>query len=642
MARTKRPRTHVGPEEEEGADCAARDALIADYEAVAARRPGSSSFVAAIMLDFKWGYRDRRMTTWRKADLDEFLLSYCPRKVVLPETEILGVVPAVKDFLAFLAERGLLVGDPLEALADRADELLPEFAAAMVDPSHFGLGKGIFAQMVAEGVDLEKPEAIQRWIDAYNARPVEERAILESEPEREPARLVLPAVELPSPSELVEAARGSTSVAQLAAFTRYVGAGRPLTRGGNLTLADGKALVELLGTGDLVDPVIGGRQFRTPSTIELVGLSLVFRWAKAARFVKVRGGRVSATERGRRLGQDPLEDWRASFEALFRCDPLGIRAGRGGSFWSEILALVLEELPLLLYAAGSIEMRELREGVWEGVEGTFRLDDFTPHQAELRELILDAFDRDVLAPLTDLGAIVVEGGRVSLSGLGRWAMNESLRRQGAVAPVVGEFALASADELLRSCAGLDTEDAERELRIWIERHPWTAAGELAAAALWNPSLGPLAFHGFDLIGPAAEAAVRTLLDAPKLATHARLWLVQQGLEDPASVTPELLFDALADYLLDFAAKAGPLRMVAEVMALGPDESGQLRIVEQLGAVADPRAGELLAMIGRYHPSAAVAERARRLAGRRQRKVRSGGKVRGAGEKRGLGKSPRVH
>jgi hypothetical protein len=45
----------------------------------------------------------------------------------------------------------------------------------MSDADRFGPAKSLFGQMQSEGVDLTDQDAIQDWIDAFNARPFEER-----------------------------------------------------------------------------------------------------------------------------------------------------------------------------------------------------------------------------------------------------------------------------------------------------------------------------------------------------------------------------------------------------------------------------------------------------------------------------------
>ena len=618
-----RPRTHFGPEEED-AFFAARDALVAEYEAATKGRPArhadADPFVAEIMLDFKWGYGDGRITTWTTSDLEELLLSHYPRKVLLREEEILRVVPAVKDFIAYLRDRGLLAGDPLPALAARLDALLPDFADAMTDRRRFGMAKQIGSLMLADGVDLGAQEAVDGWLEDVNAAPPDELAVIfgpnDEEPERE--RLVLPAIELVPTIELAAAAADSPPVARLAGFTRYVGEGRRLTSNGNLTVADGRALVSLLGTGDLVDPVIGERRFQTRSTTELPRLGLVFRWAKAAGFVKVRSGRVSATARGRRLGRDPLDDWGRAFEAYFRADPFGLRLDRWAPFWAELLAEVLDELPLLLYIGTEpVDLQALKDDIWAAAEEGYDVEALGLAPASFRQHLDESLEVSVIGPLVELGAVRLEEGRLALTDLGRWGTNRLLRRRGHVAPIVGEHALDSAEELLRACAELPLAEAEREIGIWIERHPWTAARDLVGA-LRAPSLAGLALHALELVGRSAEAEVRALADDPAVGGYARLWLVRQGLEPRESLPPAVLAATLVDQLSTQLDDAGALKTVAAIAAMGPDEAEQLRFVDDVAAASHPRVGELLGAIARYHPLARVREAAGRRAGQRGR------------------------
>ncbi|WP_328764031.1 hypothetical protein [Streptomyces sp. NBC_00272] len=62
----------------------------------------------------------------------------------------------------------------------------------------------------------------------------------------------------------------------------WIDGGRKLTQTGRLTLADARILVELLDTGEQMDPVIGDRMFRTKSSEEPYHLNLLVEWSKAA------------------------------------------------------------------------------------------------------------------------------------------------------------------------------------------------------------------------------------------------------------------------------------------------------------------------------------------------------------------------
>src|SRR6266511_1591735 len=119
----------------------------------------------------------------------------------------------------------------------------------------------------------------------------------------------------PSEESLAAAAAEAEPLRRLQAFTRWVGAGRKLTQTGRITLADARELVGLLGTGDVIDPKISDRVFRTTSSEELRGITTVAEWAKASGLARVTSGRlvgvgrVAAARRlrgrdGRRAGGD--------------------------------------------------------------------------------------------------------------------------------------------------------------------------------------------------------------------------------------------------------------------------------------------------------------------------------------------------
>src|SRR6266511_5197360 len=125
------------------------------------------------------------------------------------------------------------------------------------------------------------------------------------------------------------------SLRRLQAFTRWVGAGRKLTQTGRITLADARELVGLLGTGDVIDPKIGDRVFRTSSSEELRGITAVAEWAKAAGLVRVTGGKLVPVKKQAGLLQRPLELWGRMLEAFPRVGEALCPPGWGGSLLRE-------------------------------------------------------------------------------------------------------------------------------------------------------------------------------------------------------------------------------------------------------------------------------------------------------------------
>lgn len=136
-------------------------------------------------------------------------------------------------------------------------------------------------------------------------------------------------------SGLEKAAAESVWLVRLVGFTRWVAnsprTGRKLTQTGRLTMADARMLVERLGTGDVGDPVIGDRTFRTKSSEELRGLFVVLEWARAVGLVRRRGNYLVAVKKRAGLPDRPLELLARMVEVLGELGPAVCPSGWGRS-----------------------------------------------------------------------------------------------------------------------------------------------------------------------------------------------------------------------------------------------------------------------------------------------------------------------
>jgi hypothetical protein len=95
-----------------------------------------------------------------------------------------------------------------------------------------------------------------------------------------------PAMTIPSEghrvNDLEAAAEKAELTGQIRSFMTWLGEGRKLTQTGRIGLADARDLVVALGTGDKIDPEIGGRVFkRSRSAICSTG-SASSRWKRCA------------------------------------------------------------------------------------------------------------------------------------------------------------------------------------------------------------------------------------------------------------------------------------------------------------------------------------------------------------------------
>jgi hypothetical protein len=173
---------------------------------------------------------------------------------------------------------------------------------------------------------------------------------------------------MPSEAALAATAAVAKPLRQVRAFAGWVGAGRKLTQTGRITLGDARELVGLLGTADEIDPKIGDRVFRTRSSEELPGITLIAEWAKASGLVRVTGGRLVQLKRHAGLLKNPLELWARMFEAFPRLGKALCVPGWGESLlrddFEEAVGAVLAAM-----TRGAITPAEACALAWETVAG---------------------------------------------------------------------------------------------------------------------------------------------------------------------------------------------------------------------------------------------------------------------------------
>jgi len=106
----------------------------------------------------------------------------------------------------------------------------------------------------------------------------------------------------------LEAAAGKAELTgQVRSFLTWLGEGRRLTQTGRIGLADARHLVELLGTGDKIDPEVYGQVHKTRSSEELPYLTRIVEWLKAARLARVTGTRLVPVKKNAALADKPFD-----------------------------------------------------------------------------------------------------------------------------------------------------------------------------------------------------------------------------------------------------------------------------------------------------------------------------------------------
>jgi hypothetical protein len=219
----------------------------------------------------------------------------------------------------------------------------------------------------------------------------------------------------------------SEMVEQVRAFADWVGAGRKLTQTGRITLADARALVESLGTDDVIDPTIGDRVYRTTSSHELLHLTLVVEWAKAARLVRKTGNRLVLVKKNQALLDDPPTLWFTLFTTFEQLGEAFLPTGFGESLLSREFVTGIRAVLTSLYRTDSaVTTARLCATAWEVVTAPYDLGQATEFQRTHLHAANDRDTKRALDVLRRLGAVTIENDVVELTGLGRSGMRRLL------------------------------------------------------------------------------------------------------------------------------------------------------------------------------------------------------------------------
>ncbi|WP_326821029.1 hypothetical protein [Streptosporangium sp. NBC_01756] len=518
-------RTHFDPEEAEEFE-AAKDLLVRRCLAWAGEhgmRADEAMLTAA--LDARHRSRDGRLAHWDARQVRRFLLEWIPRHLAA-EREVLATAPeSLLTLLRYLAASGLR--DPRGAspaeLEAAVAEAAAEYPAALADPVRQGTGKFWAQTALDNGIVLDDERAVARFqrdidtgrihFDAEVLDKLLDAELTDAGPDDERAFSQRP-VALPPAAELAAEAARSEVVRQLAALTGWVGTdGQPLTKTGNLRLADARELAALLGTGE--------QGLRARSSAELPRVSLLLAWAKKTGLVRVRKGRLVRVAKAAPVLRDPEALWRHAFEATFELGAAICTPTFGWAPYSMLVPafdMLLPDVLNTMYSMPTpVPVARLQETVWLTCQEYFLLD---PEEDGLRQDVWRRkVENDLLAVfdvLSGLGAVELSHGvpdelyssdlrpgafgkfdelteddlplppevcarllqrlaepgpLVRLTPLGTRAVRERMLTDGRDAPLIGELTDATAGELLGVLAQhYPRETAAVELEGWLAAH----------------------------------------------------------------------------------------------------------------------------------------------------------------------------
>lgn len=605
------PRMRFGP----GAEAAfhrRRDELVDAFAThVDAQGLAVDPADAELLLDWKQAHADGALDVWHPADVEEFLLGWCPRALSAPAQACATLPSAVAAFVEHLATQGLLARASAAPSAIRAtcDRVTGAFLRDMADPAKFGMAKSLFATVGGLEPGAGDPQELLAHLDTLTPDEVGAALAHLDLPDLPDGPPVVGPIRRPTDEERRAALADAPDLRRLRELAAWCPApGRPLTAKGNLRVADARHLADALGTETA--PPLGSVR----SAEDLPGLTALVELALAAGVVRRQKGRIVAVARFA-----ALPDVAAHTQVLRALLDRGVSPARVYPheipIWDALDAGSGVLFALLLTGADVDELVDAADEIVQAELG--RLPD------GIVPLLVEHRIGALVARLAGLGAVRVTTSDEPCPDCDE--PHEVVTPTAAGVPVLAELVEscgievafrsapqeATAEELAALVGLLEPDEWVADTATWLAAHPRPAAAgaELLGALAGDEQdtatvVAGLAIVG-EALGPHAADAVRTLVGGPRdgLALH---WLARHTGMDLSGVDPLRPAAGLAD-LLAVALDTGGPDALMECLAT----TSRPREFDLLWRLDHPRVADVLEAVGSRHPERAFAKAARR-------------------------------
>ncbi len=582
---------------------------------------------AELLLDWWTNYREAPLSALAESDVREFLLKWSPRQLTMSAEAAELLCGDLADFIVFLGSTRVLRGSDHQVgvLAQQTLALAAAAAEAMTDPANWGMAKTLVAGLDVESMTQDELRAaLDQRMTEYNSLPFDDRRALTDRFFDEPELRELPFLYVPPTEAAVAADVADADLPEkLAALRDYLGdGGKVLTAKGNLKLADGRALVELLDTGDEIDQRIGDRTFRTQSTEELRHLGFLVEVAKRAGAVCLQRNRLVPVKAWAR--RSAVDAATALFGAVLDA---GVLSWKENTYFQQLHECVdsgvVYWLANLLEPGCTIDFDAVVELNAEVVSSNFEgrsLDYYLSETGLAHDLsrILSVLEMTGALRWTDpeetvdnIGTVFPTGGTISLTEFGRQVVRPCLEPIGITVASVGDLADADATELVAALRSVPPDARPALLASWQPELTTSERAGLVAALTTEAADADTRLIGIHLLGmfgddAAVEPHMRQLLGTDA-AGHAAMWLLERGLADPDAVggfiTPAVLIDILSQLLDE------PELLCEQFLRVSDSE----QLLEFFWRHAAPETAPVLDTLGRHLSDPKLAKAARKAA-----------------------------
>ncbi|MGP4016663.1 HEAT repeat domain-containing protein [Saccharopolyspora sp. 5N708] len=574
---------------------AARTELIDRFDR--SRPELGAGWLVEYLLDDKFS-RDGLLACWTEEDLARFLVEVVPRRLVVQQW---SVVPEfLHQWLGFLAEEGLLISpNPESELHDAVERAVPNYLAAMAEPTEWSLEKFWDTTMRELVVDVDDPQAVIEFFDSVDSGEIDFDGDVVDEIERRDSldtapqpTLWLPPIDLDGTEPHRALAANSPIVHRMRTVLDWVGDGQDPS--------DVDKLVAALGS-------------------DAQEADLLLEWAERVGLLRSAGDLLAPTLIAESLLAEPELLWTRLWQRFVLVDDVfqeqfDILAD-GEDALPEIVQSALsllysrtDAVPLELIVTTACDLLGQGEPAErEAVRGIVRrmLAQWEAMQA-VRCHVTTAPEEVAVLEADVPEGITADRTMVELMPAGLWAARGSLRAFGFQVPTVDDLASCPAELLALVAADTPADVQQVLIARWIDRlGAPQASAELAALLrrVDDPTIRLAALGLLEHTGAEGVSAVGQLIEDPTAGPAARMWLQSRPTNTENVTRPgdELLFSldgmaAALDEDVDLFLTEFSRQQAAD----------QLALIQEIATTEHRSAGEVLAVLAEHHPEETIA------------------------------------
>jgi hypothetical protein len=144
------------------------DQFAASPEGQAIKERGTELGWAGTMIHYAITYPGVTPPTMTTGDLEEVIYDLFPRKVITERGDGAEIIQELRAFWQFL-QRVYQLPQASQILARLTPQAARRLERELQEPANFGMAKSFVLMGKEAGFDMESPEGMQAWIQAYNA-----------------------------------------------------------------------------------------------------------------------------------------------------------------------------------------------------------------------------------------------------------------------------------------------------------------------------------------------------------------------------------------------------------------------------------------------------------------------------------------